>query len=330
MFTHTKAAGPKDYEKLKEYKLEARRHGVTMAGLDINKSKKDFVVHEDGVIYYGFNKIKNIGEEAAQRLEELQPYHNFEDFLYRFGTAADPVKAVIALGCFPEHDRITLYKFYEYYKKILTSKAHCLKNFEATKAKLNAEILACPDETIANKLRKKLKTCIAGKEKRDMFAVHPSLATFKPEEMMTGIKLKEDFIELLGDEEQIETAFYGYVWQHPLEKLTSYSGLIISDLLNSEEKHGHIEVVVRKIEKKKGAKATYYSANIEDATGYKRWLTLWADDYERFSEELRPGSMVRLHLDVPKPPFQTLTMHMVGNRWRKPPKQKDYRVVVLK
>lgn len=361
MFTHTKASGPKDYNKLKEYKREAERNGVKMAGLNINKSKKDFVVNpEDNTIYYGFNKIKGIGEEAAKRLEDLQPYTSFEDFLKRFGTYADPVKAVIALNCFKEHDPVTLYKFYEYYKKFIKSETDRIKRFETTKAKIQAEILELQaqssqlqeiyecnleddpetqsaiiseeegiEEEIA-KLQKKLTTCIANKEKKDEFVVYPSLETFRPDEV-TGLKLNEEYIKLLNDPtgEEKDTAFYGYVWQHPLERLPNYSGHTFEEFLESDEKDGTVEAIVRQVQKKKGAKATYYSIEIEDATCYKRRMTVWEDDYERFKDEFQEGKMLRIWVDEPQLPYRTFTLHSLGTKWRKPPKANDYRVTVL-
>src|SRR5581483_105148 len=101
MFTHTKASGPKDYQKLKEYKQEAEKNNVKIEGIDLNRSKVDFTA-DGNTIYYGFCKVKGVGEEIAKRLEKLQPYTGFEDFLERFGTDAKACQALIALGCFTE------------------------------------------------------------------------------------------------------------------------------------------------------------------------------------------------------------------------------------
>jgi len=185
-------------------------------------------------------------------------------------------------------------------------------------------------ENEINKLQKKLDTCIANREKKDQFITQPKLDEFNPEEV-TGLKLNEEYIELLKDPtgEKTEIAFYGYVWKHPIERVPGVEGLIFEEFLDSGEKDGVVEALVRQVEKKKGARATYYSATIEDATGYQRKVTIWQDDYERFQEELAVNNVVRLWVDAPQPPYRTFTMHALGTKWKKPPKANDYRVQVL-
>lgn len=103
-------------EKIKQYKMETQNHGIKVHRLDINKSKETFSLEGDE-IYYGFNKIKGIGKEAAKRIVAGQPYKNFEDFLIRCGTESSVLKPIVALRCFTEADPITLWKFAEKFKK---------------------------------------------------------------------------------------------------------------------------------------------------------------------------------------------------------------------
>jgi DNA polymerase-3 subunit alpha len=70
-------------EKIKEYKMESKLHGVEMHRLDINKSKETFDLVGE-TIYYGLGNVKGIGIEPAKRIVAGQPYANFEDFLTRF------------------------------------------------------------------------------------------------------------------------------------------------------------------------------------------------------------------------------------------------------
>lgn len=112
-------------EKIKEYKMEAKIHGVDMHRLDINKSKATFELIGD-TIYYGLSNVKGIGEGPAQRIVEGQPYANFEDFLRRYGTDANILKPIIGLRCFRDRDPVTLWKFAEYYKD-------CVKKIEDKK-----------------------------------------------------------------------------------------------------------------------------------------------------------------------------------------------------
>lgn len=102
-------------EKIKEYKMEAKVHGVEMHRLDINKSALTFDLVGD-VVYYGLSNVKGIGEEPAKRIVAGQPYKDFEDFLARFGTDANVLKPLIGLRCFKDASPVTLWKFAEYYK----------------------------------------------------------------------------------------------------------------------------------------------------------------------------------------------------------------------
>jgi DNA polymerase-3 subunit alpha len=88
-----------DDEKFREYKLDAKYHGVEIRPIDINKSKANFEI-TDGKIYFGFKNIKSIGEGVAERIVEHQPYTSFPDFLERFGTDGSTLKALCAIGVF--------------------------------------------------------------------------------------------------------------------------------------------------------------------------------------------------------------------------------------
>jgi DNA polymerase III alpha subunit len=121
----------KDDAKFREYKLDAKYHGITINPVHINKSRENFHIEGDQ-IYFGFSNIKSIGEAVAQRIVENQPYKDFPDFLERFGTDATPIKALIALGVFEEScDRVTLRKFAEYYKEGARKRRDRQKRFEA-------------------------------------------------------------------------------------------------------------------------------------------------------------------------------------------------------
>ena len=106
-----------DEEKLKDYRRDAEAHGVDIMPVNINKSKNNFIIIDDK-IYFGFSNIKEIGSKAADEIVRHQPYASFEDFLVKFGTGSKVLKALIALGVFEEdYDRLTLFKYCEYYKK---------------------------------------------------------------------------------------------------------------------------------------------------------------------------------------------------------------------
>jgi len=137
----------KSSEKIKEYKMEAKGHGVQVCGLDINRSKISFDLQED-IIYFGFSNIKGIGEAPATRIIECQPYKGFEDFLERFGTEANVLKPLIGLRCFTESDPVTLWRFAEKYKNYFKKKEEKQKRHIATMLKYDNEFKSLfPNET---------------------------------------------------------------------------------------------------------------------------------------------------------------------------------------
>ena len=132
-----------DDDKFREYKLDAKYHGVPIRPVDINKSKVNFHI-EDESIYFGFKNIKKIGAAVAERIVEHQPYESFRDFLDRFGTDATALKALCAIGVFdslePDYDHVHLRKFHEFYKDHLKKIADREKRFEASLTRKDMEL----------------------------------------------------------------------------------------------------------------------------------------------------------------------------------------------
>ena len=127
-------------EKIKEYKIEAKNHGVDMHGVDINKSKSTFELVGDS-IYYGLSNVKGIGQVPAKKIVDNQPYAGFEDFLTRFGTDANIVKCVVGLRCFSDSNPITLWKFYEHFKECQKKLDDKKKRFLASMEQYDVEFL---------------------------------------------------------------------------------------------------------------------------------------------------------------------------------------------
>lgn len=123
-------------EKIREYKMEAKIHGVETNKLDVNKSGINFELQGDS-IYFGFSKIKGLGENPAKRIVENQPYESFEDFLYKFGTDASVLKPILGLRCFKERHPVILWKFAECYKD--WSKKNLSKQKRNVEAKIKYE-----------------------------------------------------------------------------------------------------------------------------------------------------------------------------------------------
>jgi DNA polymerase III alpha subunit len=131
-----------DENKFREYKLDAKYHGVEVLPVDINKSDVNFSIVDDK-IYFGFSNIKGINQEA-ERIVENQAYSDFQDFLNRFGTDAGVIKPLVALGVFddlePKHDRERLRKYYEYYKNQFKKHKDMQKRFEESLAARDADL----------------------------------------------------------------------------------------------------------------------------------------------------------------------------------------------
>jgi DNA polymerase III alpha subunit len=127
-----------DTDKIKDYKIDAEKHGIEVLPIHINYSKENFAIH-DNKIYFGFSNIKSIGEEVAKRIVANQPYKNVTDFLDRFGTDLTCIKALVSLGVFGEN-RIKIRKFTEYYKKQINTRKDRSKRFEQSLEKKLQEL----------------------------------------------------------------------------------------------------------------------------------------------------------------------------------------------
>jgi DNA polymerase III alpha subunit len=127
-----------DTDKIKDYKIDAEKHGIEVLPIHINYSKENFTIH-DNKIYFGFSNIKSIGEEVAKRIVADQPYKNVTDFLDRFGTDLTCIKALVSLGVFGEN-RIKIRKFTEYYKKQINIRKDRSKRFEQSLEKKLQEL----------------------------------------------------------------------------------------------------------------------------------------------------------------------------------------------
>ena len=307
--------GPKDYDRVKDYKREAERHGICVERLDINKSGYNHTIR-DGKIYYGFSKIKGIGEDVAKRIVEYQPYKNFLDFLERFGTDTKVVTAMLALRQFNEADNVTLFKFYLSYRLWLRKKEDRERRYKQKMDKYKAMIQQLKDENADPDEIKKIAEK-ALKSHATFAAKNPAKPTV---DYFEEVEMKEadlKYIPALTDQERAEKDFYGFVWQHPLER---YSKNCFSATKFKEEglSKGPLEILISEVKEmtsKKGSK--YYSVVGEDVEGTLCRVTVWENDYEVFKDSLKVNNMVRLVVDAPKPPFPGFTLH--SERWKKDP-----------
>jgi DNA polymerase III alpha subunit len=136
-----------DEKKIQEYKTEATIHGVPMERVNVNKSDTMCAIYQEGdepspndKIYLGLANIKGIGK-SAQEIVDNAPYSSFEDFLTRFGTNSNAVKALLTLRCFDDDDDlVTLYKYYEDFKRARKDRNDRAKRFENKQLKYNEDL----------------------------------------------------------------------------------------------------------------------------------------------------------------------------------------------
>lgn len=358
-----------DDKKLKAYKLEAERCGVTVNKLDLNKSGVTFQIVDDS-IYIGFSNVKGIGKEIAKKIVEAQPYTSFEDFLTRFGTSANILKPLISLGTFEEATREQLYEYYEYYKIVNDKKSQRLKRNLETRRKIKGEIISILPEEVVNDFKHDVVDLML--ESYDSFEAHypdlehkdiykllnkykKSVETFESKSDKNDLIKLADY-EFVGDIElklkdlfampieMAEAQFYGFAWRHPLEKSPDYeagTGFyqfdLEEDLLIASVQ---VQVVAPPIKKQSKKGVTYYVVALEDDNWQKQNVTFWEEDFNRFKEELEhwesevnKGHFMKIRVKRPEGNFNyTFDSPPKHLRWKIIPKEKqlDYRLLLMR
>jgi error-prone DNA polymerase len=86
---------------------DARRHGVTVRGVDVNASDALATLEESGpagqtgpAIRLGLSAVRNLGASAAERVAAGRPYRDLEDFATRARLPAAALEALAAAGAF--------------------------------------------------------------------------------------------------------------------------------------------------------------------------------------------------------------------------------------
>ncbi|HVZ57160.1 MAG TPA: DNA polymerase III subunit alpha [Chitinophagaceae bacterium] len=102
-------------EKITFFMEECRRMGIRVLGPDINESLKGFAVNSRGEIRFGLGGLKGVGEAAVESIiqERLTqgPFQHIFDFIRRINQRTVNKKTLESLAyagafdCFPEHHR---------------------------------------------------------------------------------------------------------------------------------------------------------------------------------------------------------------------------------
>jgi DNA polymerase III alpha subunit len=133
-----------------------------------------------------------------------------------------------------------------------------------------------------------------------------------------------------------ESAYYGFQWSSNVERSPLYKGYTIDVFLQKTEIEGElfssIEVEIASCTKRSSKKGVeFYTVGVEDANGKNMMVNVWLDDYLRFKEELKKGTLVRMECKPPTGGFRTLTFNAPQKRFRSklPNKEDDMRLMVL-
>jgi DNA polymerase III alpha subunit len=344
-------------DRIKDYIQDARRHKVELKVLDLNKSKEDFSIC-DNKIYYGFGKIKGIGEEIAKDIVAGQPYDSLNDFLQRFGSDLRVVQPLIALGAFGEISPSDLYIYYQQCKQQKKKIKDRADRYEKTAAawlqRLRAIAGSAADfdednfawlalHTDGDKLKELLKI----KKGFDTATKRYENSCVKDADIILdnldgeGFEIEKDVKELLSDRDMAQEKYLGFQWVHPVEKAPTYDGTSFSAIKNlGYDKNNPdidypVEILIKEVyERTSKAGKIYYTIRGEDATSQTDYITVWETDYLRFAEKLEDnydGRVVRLRVCLSKPPFNSLNLKSYPPWQHKalPAADKDERVVVL-
>ena len=162
----------------------------------------------------------------------------------------------------------------------------------------------------------------------------PDRNEFIPEE----VEIDDELLRIYNSLEESETAYYGFLWTHPLERSPDYEGGMTFEAHRTDaDRHpvNPVEVRVKQVEKKiaKNKKTEYYLLQLEDACGELQQCQVWMDDWERFGNDLQEGILVRMRVKTPDGGFRRYTMESFPrNKKHLTPKRKedDIRVIVMR
>jgi DNA polymerase III alpha subunit len=359
-----------DEDKLKSYKREAERLGITINRCDLNKSKSNYEIVDDQ-IYVGFSNIKGIGKEVADEIVKNQPYSGIEDFLKRFGVDKRIVEPLIYLGVFKDAPVNILLEFYEEYKKWTKSFCDKQKRQNKRKEELLGNIKSLLrdnfnskdflqhdnliklyedfeqfDEDLLSKefdkkdlhenLRKYVRSTSSYEQKSDLIKENfISLGNWDPKGLYSLEKIPNQF--------DIEKKYYGFSWQHPLEKSPDYLGEHSFNKFKDDETiiNSGVEcMIIQKPQEKVSKNGNkYYYVLVEDEDWNVEVVTFWQQDYNRFQEELnywnedeKRGNLVQIRVTRPGKGFRSYTFESPRkqDRHKIPEKEKDYRFQVMR
>ena len=83
---------------------DARRHGVTVLGPDVNHSEAKAVLVGDSELRLGLEYVRNVGDDLAARIAAGRPYASMDDLVQRTGAPLPAVEALATADAFAGFD----------------------------------------------------------------------------------------------------------------------------------------------------------------------------------------------------------------------------------
>ncbi len=268
-------------EKIAFFMEECKRMGIKVLGPNINESNTGFAVNQKGEIRFGLAGLKGVGEAAVENIilerSKGENFKNIFDFIQRINqrnVSKKTLESLIYAGafdCFPEHHRAQFF--------------HVSSN--ETKAALEkiiafGQAVQQSATNTSNTLFGNLSSAIEIKK--------PVLPNCEPWTL----------IEQLDHEKEVTGMFLsGHPLDHYRFELTHYDITPLADFNEFRASLHHYPNSNRVFRlaglstdaqhniSKKGNK--YGKLVIEDYSG-KTELTLWSDDYIKYSAFLQPGN----------------------------------------
>jgi hypothetical protein len=362
-----------DENKLRSYKREAEKLGIRVNRCNLNKSKSNFEII-DNEIYIGFSNIKGIGKEIAEKIVENQPYKNLEDFLNRTTLDKRIVEPLILLNVFEDKDVAFSLKFYDQFKKksksnqdrekrqlkrredLLDTLRSFLKPLDSENSKFVQHdfIIDMYNNSGSDEFNAMYSNLVLKEfQLNDVWQVIKKYAK-AVNSFNQKIELEKEYsaelIQSGGEEEiklnqfEIEKKYYGFSWQHPLEKSPDFIGDYSFSRFKDDETigEGGVEVVVTKPpmpKSSKNGKTNYYCVLVEDEDWNTEMIIFWQADYERFKEELdywdeenKRGNFLKIRVTRPSNGFKSYTFQSPPkkDRYLLPEKERDFRLQVMR
>ncbi len=326
-------------EKIRIYISDAEAHGIEVCPLDINKSKENFSI-QDGKIYIGFGNIKGVGEDRAKEIVALQPFVDFEDFITRFGTDANVLRALIPLNVFKDSSPEEQYKFWQYYTSFAKKGNEREKRYAKTQQTIREEMIkllpakyqkidlsdqsvydsfieSMKDNEDIQKLHKKMLRSKSGFESKTMDM--PSMIGFDPD--LCKIEDKE-VLKQLKDIIISENLYYGFQFTNRVRNCANYNPeATFENLLNNFKNPKSVKFVqidildVSMRSMKNGGK--YCQLTAMDSKFKVERINIWEEDTAIFKNLFKKGNLLSIHLMVPSGGFASYSLLT-------PPKHKRY------